>query len=832
MIRRRMFRAGALLTAFAAGACASSQAVQSASPAAQATQAAQAQAAQAQAQAQAAVAPAANVIPAETLPTPESYLGFKVGADRHLADWNQVLGYLTELAQASPRVKMDTLGQTTLGRPFVMLTISSEANMRRLEHYREINGKLADPRRITSPAEAEQLIHEGKTVVLITATIHSTEVGGTQMTMALAHQLACAPTATEKQILDNVILLLIPSLNPDGQDMVVHWYDGTLGKPWEGTSPPFLYHYYTGHDNNRDWYYFSQKETQLTVKYAHNAWHPQIVHDIHQQGSYASRFFIPPWIDPVEPNVDPLIIEEANDLGTYMAWRMGIQGKKGIVVNATYDAWTPARAYQHYHAGVRILTETASARLATPITVRWDQLRPGRNFDSRVASWNFMEPWPGGEWHLSNIVDYMQSGAMALLTHAAENREAWLHSFLRIGQRAVGGWDRWPAAWVIPPDQANHLGQQELQRVMVQADVEVRRAEQPFRAQVRLPDSTTVTRDFPAGSWVIPMKQPYAGFAQAMLERQHYPDLREYPGGPPKRPYDVTAQTLPLMLGVDAFQATSIDGGLSALSLSAPMTDADLMTKRSAPDMTAPLTRAGAPRVAVYQSYSPSMDEGWTRWVFDQLDVPYTTVHDADIRAGYLLDRFDALLLPEQSAERIIQGRDSGSIDPKYVGGIGQEGVQAIRDFVRGGGTLVTLNEAGDLAIQALDLPVKYRLDGLKPQDYYIPGSFLRLDVDTSQPEAAGMPQKSIAWVERGSMAFDVTDTSVKVIARYGQGTPLLSGWALGQAHIAGQPALVEVPVGKGRAVLFGFRPQYRAQTVATYRLLFNALAAGAMPGS
>ncbi len=701
--------------------------------------------------------------------------------------------------------------------------------MRQLEHYREINQKLADPRRIASPAEAEQLVREGKTIVLITASIHSTEVGGTQMTMALAHELASAPTEADRQILDNVILLLVPSLNPDGEDMVTHWYDGTLGKPWEGAQPPFLYHHYTGHDNNRDWYFFSQKETELTVKYAHNAWHPQIVHDIHQQGSNASRFFIPPWIDPVEPNVDPMIIEAANDLGTFMAWRMGIQGKKGIVVNATYDAWTPSRAYQHYHGGVRILTETASAALASPINVPWDQLRPGRNFDSRKSSWNFMDPWPGGDWRLSDIVDYMQSGAMALLTHAAENRQAWLQAFLGIGERAVAGWDRWPAAWVIPPDQANHLGQQELQRVLVQADVEVRRAGRSFQAQVRLPDSTTVTRDFPAGSWVVSMKQPYAGFAQAMLERQHYPDLRQYPGGPPQRPYDVTAQTLPLMLGVDAYQATRIDGGLPALNLSAPMTEADLMTKRSAPGLTAPLTRAGAPRVAVYQSYSPSMDEGWTRWIFDQLGVPYTTVHDADVRAGHLLDRFDALLLPQQSAEAIINGRKPGSIDPKYAGGIGQDGVQAIRDFVHGGGTLVTLTEAGDLAIQALDLPVKNRLDGLRPQDYYIPGSILRLDVDTSQPVAAGMPEKSIAWVERGAMAYDVGDTSVKVIARYGAGTPLLSGWALGQSHIAGQPALVEVPSGKGRVILFGFRPQYRGQTVATYPLLINALAAGGL---
>ncbi|MEE8490474.1 MAG: M14 family zinc carboxypeptidase, partial [Acidimicrobiia bacterium] len=242
------------------------------------------------------------------VPTPRSVLGFTIGADYRLADWDEITRYLNVLADASDRVRLDTLGATTLGRPFVALTISSPENLARLDRYRAIQTKLADPRRLDSEIEAEQLIGEGRVVVLITAGIHSTEVGAYQVPMRIAYHLAAREDALTQKILDEVILLLVPSLNPDGTQMVVDWYESTLDKPWEGRSPPFLYHHYVGHDNNRDWYAFTQKETQLTVTRLHNVWHPQIIHDIHQMGSLGPRFFVPPWTDPVEPNVDPLLV--------------------------------------------------------------------------------------------------------------------------------------------------------------------------------------------------------------------------------------------------------------------------------------------------------------------------------------------------------------------------------------------------------------------------------------------------------------------------------------------------------------------------------------------
>ncbi len=753
----------------------------------------------------------ASAVPAhaqQAVPSPEQYLGFKVGTDRKMADWGQVTGYMEALAKASPRVKLDTLGQTTLGRPFIMLTIGDEGTLRNLDHFHDIQMKLADPRRIGSDAEAEQLVRDGKTIVLITSSIHSTEVGGTQAPMNIAYRLATSEGSLEQNIRRNTIVLLVPSLNPDGADMVVHWYRGTVGKPWEGASPPFLYHYYAGHDDNRDWYFFALDETNLTVDKAHNAWHPQIVHDIHQQGSRGSRFFIPPWIDPIEPNVDPILIEGINDLGTHMAWKLGMNGYKGVVINATYDGWTPARSYQHYHGGVRILTETASANLASPITVPFDSLQPGRNFDARERSWNFPDPWQGGEWHLSNIVDYMEAGAFALLEHAAENREEWLRSFLHIGQKAVAKWDRWPDAWVIPSGQKNTTSVQEVLRVLTTGDVEVRKAAQPFQA---------AGRTFPAGSWVIPMHQPYASFAETMLERQDYPDLRQYPGGPPKRPYDVTAHTLPLLLDMEAVPVKTLD--TSALSLSDPIPVPTV--ERHGPPA---LTGRNAPRVAVYQSYAPSMDEGWTRWVFDRYGVRYKTVHDKDIRAGNLARRWDVILFPSESRNAIVRGRRAGTVPDSVAGGLGSEGVAALKAFLQAGGRVVTLEEASNFAVQDLGAPLRNVVEGVEPADFYIPGSILGIDISDSSPLTAGMPASSAAWFGTDGLAFETTGEGATILARYASPKPLLSGWALGGERIAGKGALAVAPVGKGEIVLFGFQPQYRAQSAATFPLLFDAL--------
>ena len=744
---------------------------------------------------------------AAPIPTPRSVLGFDPGDDRKLVEWPVLVRYFEALAKASPRVEYRELGKTTLGAPFIALAISSPENLRRLDYYRQLNAGLADPRTFRSARAARDALINGRTVVLITSSIHSTEVGGQLSPVALAYRLATDTGAATRAILDNVILWLVPSLNPDGVTIVAKWYNRTLGTTAEGTSPPELYHHYAGHDNNRDWYAFTQVETQLTVDSLYNVWHPQIAHDIHQMDANGARLFLPPYLDPVEPNVDPLLIDGVNALGTAMAWELSGQGKTGISINSTYDAWTPARAYQHYHGGVRILSETASADLATPIDVPFDHLQTrSRGYNPREKSWNFTNPWRGGRWTLRDIVSYQTDGAYALLVHAAHDRERWLANFFTVETRAVRGWGarEWPYAYVIPARQ-DSVALSALLGILRRGAVEIRTALQSFSLQ---------GQRHSAGTYVVVLRQPYASFAKTLLEPQHYPDRRLYPGGPPERPYDVTAHTLPLLMGVTAIVANE--------SLRVPLSPP--ITPRSVTPVP-PLREDSVPRIGLYKSYDAAIDEGWTRWVFDNWKVPYTSLVDSVVRAGKLRDQFDVIILPDQPPREILEGLPPRYPAP-YAGGIGPEGSESLRQFVVDGGTLIALNEASRFAIQALLLPVRNVLEAVPEEDFYAPGSIFRLELDTTQAVARGLRSETIGWFQ-GGPAFEVLDSTVThVIGRWPEDPAriLLSGWVLHPDRIAGKAAILEVQQGSGRVVLFGIRPQYRGQSLATYPLLFNSL--------
>ena len=746
-------------------------------------------------------------VTAPRIPTPRSVLGFEPGDDRKLADWPTLVRYYQALASASDRMRYRELGHSTLGAPMIALVISSPQNLRALDRYRELNAKLADPRGFKTAKEAEDVLRGGKTIVLITSGIHSTEVGGHLSPAVLAYRLASDTSAATRAILDNVILWLVPSLNPDGVSIVTRWYNRTLGTAAEGSEPPELYHHYTGHDNNRDWYAFTQVETQLVVDSIHNVWHPQIVHDIHQQDTDGSRLFLPPYLDPIEPNVDPLLVDGVNALGTAMAWALAGQGKTGIVINAVYDAWTPARAYQHYHGGVRILSEAASANLASPIDLPADQLATrGRGFNPRERSWNFTNPWQGGRWTLRDIVAYQTDGAYALLENAARYRDRWLANFLTVEGRAVRGWKGWPYAYVMPRQHQDSVGLATLLGILHRGQVEIRTALHPVALG---------GQRFPAGSYVVVLRQPYAGFAKTLLEPQRYPDLRLYPGGPPLPPYDVTAHTLPLLMGVTAVAARDS----LRIALSAPVEPPG-----ASPGYPGVAGRE-APRVGLYRSYAAPIDEGWTRWVFDTWKVPYMSVVDSVVRAGKLRDHFEVIVLPDQPPHELFDGLPRQYPAP-YAGGLGQEGVEALRQFVTDGGTLVAFNDASRFAVERLLLPVRNVLEGVADDEFYAPGSIFRLELDPSDPIARGMPAQSVAWYESGP-AFEVLDSSAaRVVGRYPAEADkvLLSGWALHPERVAGRGALVEAKLGTGRVVLFGFRPQYRGQSIATYPLLFNSL--------
>jgi hypothetical protein len=588
---------------------------------------------------------------------------------------------------------------------------------------------------------------------------------------------------------------------------------------------------------------FSQAETRLAIAKLHNVWHPQIVYDVHQQGAYSSRMFVPPWMDPIDPNIDPIIAQLCNAIGTGMAADLTAAGRTGVAINAMYDFWTPGRHYQAYHGGARILSESASARLATPIRVRPEELNqtaPG--YSPRERSWNHLEPWPGGEWRVRDIIDDQLIAFESCLFQAAVRREDMLKGFYRIGKRAVERVS--PAAFVIPASQRDPGAASKLLETLAFGQVEIDRASQPFVAG---------GKQYAAGSYVIRMQQPYSSFAKTLLERQNYPDLRQYPGGPPKRPYDVTAHTLPMLMGVavdtisrpfpaeaareDAFVFPAVSSGSvlagsdteSWRALNRSLQEGRKIWRNAASgDFYLDAAPAGVdayavrkPRIGLYKSFVPSMDEGWTRWILEQFGFAYTSVVNPDLSAGNLRERFDVIVFPSQRSETIHHGHKQGSMPEEFTGGIGEAGAEALKQFAAKGGGLIFLNDASDYALDYLGVGVKDALKGVSNREFYAPGSLLSAKLE-QHPITLGLPKDIAVWFENGP-AFEVTGRE-RAVAVYPESNVLASGWLLGEKHLARRAAIVDVPMGSGHIVLFGMRPQYRAQSYQAFKLFFNAL--------
>ncbi len=384
-------------------------------------------------------APAAQPSVGTSIVNPETFFGFPMGADGRLAPWTDIERYFRRVADESARVELVSLGITTEGQNYIAAIVSAPENIARLEEIRRDNLRLADPRTVTAD-EARGLVERQPLVVAIGASIHATEIGATQAVNDLLHELATSEDPAIRSLLESLVIIVFPSLNPDGHRLVVDWFEQNRGTQFDGSPMPWLYHKYAGHDINRDAFMLNLAENQRLAQFFYRVWHPQVFLTMHQMGPRGPRFFVPPNYDPIDPNSDPLLWRAAGLLGHAMALRLERDGRSGVVQNAMYDYYWPG--YEDSaplgHNTVCLLSEAASARLALPVEIKASELTgTPRGLPDYRPQVNFPNPWPGGTWRLRDIVDYDLSAMRGLLEGASRYRRELLDNFYVMGRRAV-----------------------------------------------------------------------------------------------------------------------------------------------------------------------------------------------------------------------------------------------------------------------------------------------------------------------------------------------------------------------------------------------------------
>jgi Zinc carboxypeptidase. len=666
-------------------------------------------------------------------------LGFNPTDDKTIADWRQITDYFEKLDKASDRVLVKEIGKTTLGKPLMVAFISSPENIRHLDKYKQINQKLSDPRKVKDQAELDELIRDGKTVVSISCSIHSTEIVASQMSMNLAYELATANDDDTKEILNNTILLLIPSSNPDGVTIVADWYRKTLGTKTEGMSPPELYHYYAGHDDNRDWFMLNLKETQAITKLFWQEWFPEIVYDIHQQGQNASRFIIPPFFDPPNPRVSPLILREVGLMGYKMAADLQAKNISGVATNSTYDTWWHGgfRSAPYFHNSIGILSEAASANLMTPITITVDDLKRNRGVRGLASpletATNYPDAWRGGVWRPVDIANIEMTASHSLLQMAAKFRSRYLRNFYDLGKANLAAKPDEPQAFIVTAGQPNAETVSRFLEILMWQGIEVR--QMTHELEVVHEQGKNEYHEVPLGSFLIFVNQPQKNNVLSLFEKQIYPH-RVNANGEAEVPYDVAGWTLPLQMGVDAITAWNIkDLDAHRADLKAVQ---DINQVRSVLNLSPskePFARQPNPlktqsRIGLYKGFTGSMDEGWTRFVLDTYQIPFKSLSDKDFRENNL--GVDAIILPADNENTIVKGITGDRYPPEYTGGITEKGVENLKKFVENGGKLICFDDSCELAIKAFGLPVKNVLEGLKRNEFYNPGSVVQLQVNTA----------------------------------------------------------------------------------------------------
>jgi len=842
------------------------------------------------------------------VPDPEAFFGFKPGADRMLFDYEKLISYFQKLDEASPKVKMEEIGTSPMGKKMYVVFISSEENIKRLGELRKINERLAlDPD--IKPAEREKMITDGKVFLLCTLSMHSEEVGPSQASPLIAYDLATTTDREKLRWLNDVVLMVVPNHNPDGMDMVVNHYQKYKGTKYEGGSLPAVYHKYVGHDNNRDFVTLTQQDTKAIETLFSKTWFPQVMVEKHQMGSDGPRYYVPPSHDPVSENVDAELWNWTWIFGSGMAKDMTNAGLKGVSQEYLFDMYWPGSTETCIWKNVvALLTECASSNLATPVYSDFSELNVGgKGIAQYKKSINMTEPWPGGWWKLSDIVQYEIVSTYSLIRTSSQKRTELLTFRNDVCRREVNlGKNQSPYYYLLPLAQHDQGELADLVNLLDEHGIRVYRLKEDVNVDNRL---------FKKGDIVVPLSQPFRGFIKEVMEKQTYPVRRYVPGGEVIKPYDIASWSLPLQKGLESVEINSpspaLAGSFEAVTI--PFTLATRKASGSAQllfsvnnnesfkvafkalglglkvsrteepvtagktilpegsfviqpgDKAAELVNGLAvdpvipgsevkvsskplamPRIGLVETNMHDMDAGWTRFIFDTYNIPFTVVHPGDFPKLKPAEKFDILVFPDNPKSILMEGKYKAGADyyptdypPEYTKGIGKEGMDNIMKFLNEGGKIIcwggsTDMFAGQLAVKISDteteefqLPYKNVAESLGKEGLFCPGSMLAVTLSADSKLCLGMNEKSAGFFLGNAVlttSQPIFDTDRRVAGRIPETGILLSGYVEKEDKLANHPAIVWVKKGKGEMVLFALDPIFRASVPVTYKLLFNAL--------
>ncbi len=521
-------------------------------------------------------AQAKDVAPIKTVTTPKEHFGFNLGDDYCLANYQQLYKYWHKLEEQSDRLKVVKIGKTEEGREQIMGIVTSPANHKKLEHYQKIAQRLARAEGVGA-AEAVKLAAEGKAVIWIDGGLHASESLCAQMLTETLYQFVVATDPESLRILNDVIILFVHA-NPDGNDLVADHYMNSAKEPSKrkmGTLPR-LYQKYIGHDNNRDFYANTQAETKNMNRIMYREWFPQIVYNHHQAGPQGTVLFCPPFRDPANYNIDPLVTNGIDRVGAAMMERFLAEDKPGATCRsgARYSGWWNGglRTTCTFHNMIGLLTETIGSPTPMSIPLIPSKLLPYSDF---------LAPIPPQKWHFRQSVDYSVTANKAVLDYASRNRELLLHNILLMGNRAIerGNRDSWtitpsvikaakaagaattqganapkeferffhqkerrdPRGFIIPANQADFLTATKFVNCLLATGIKTQRATVEFEVE---------GKKYPKGSYIVRSAQAFRAHLMDMFEPQDHPDDFAYDGAPPTPPYDSAGWTLAFQMAV------------------------------------------------------------------------------------------------------------------------------------------------------------------------------------------------------------------------------------------------------------------------------------------